>query len=748
MPNRFHRYLLPLFLVLSTPAWSGTPAELCIPSDQTWTPPAGLATLKRLVVVGGGAAGGADNSGNFGPAGKNEPVGGSTGGTAWGGGGAGGKGAGGGAAGTVLEQSSVPVTGPVTVKVGKAGNTAGAAGEQSCFGSSCAAGGTGGGAYNDFSATGGGQAGWGGSGGTSQKTAPTQELGSVPINSKSAPQTITVVNNSGAPSTFQPITPPSGVTISSDSCSGTTIDKGASCTFNVAVSPTSIGEFSSSVEVSTQRGKLVVPLHATGILPPEGAVLFTTVGTHSWTVPHGISSVSVVCIGGGGGGGTYNVGNYQGGGGGGALAFKNNIPITGGQVIEVVVGAGGVASPSASPTAGGTSRFGSYVIAGGGSAGTHSNWGTQVPGGTGTGDAAFAGGAGGATYGGGAGAGGGTAGYAGDGGRGGITAAGGAGVAGAPGSGAASGGYSGIYSQGASNTSGGGGGGGGLYGLGATGAAPVTNSAAGLAGSGGADGASGAAGVNGGHGGLFGAGGGGGSNTSAMGGDGAQGACRVIWGPGRAFPSTNVGYVGIETAYPSSSTTTVEVTSPVTLPITFATQDSAGVNVIVKNVGSVPANLGPLKVTGTDPTAFSTAGSSCPAALAANKQCAFTVSFNPTGPGSFSANVELPVINGSTLSIPVNGTAAAKNLTTVSTTVDFGKVTNNSTATKTVTVTNPNKWSVPFTTSLTAGTTYFSIVGNSCSGSVPPNNGTCAVTFGFNPGATTAVQSGSVDINF
>ena len=55
--------------------------------------------------------------------------------------------------------------------------------------------------------------------------------------------------------------------------------------------------------------------------------------THTWTVPEGVNSVSVVCIGAGGGGMYYN--NSQsyftyamGGGGGGALAWINDVTVT------------------------------------------------------------------------------------------------------------------------------------------------------------------------------------------------------------------------------------------------------------------------------------------------------------------------------------------------------------------------------------------------------------------------------------
>ena len=35
--------------------------------------------------------------------------------------------------------------------------------------------------------------------------------------------------------------------------------------------------------------------------PPEGQVVFSTPGTSNWTVPSGVTSICVVCVGGGGG---------------------------------------------------------------------------------------------------------------------------------------------------------------------------------------------------------------------------------------------------------------------------------------------------------------------------------------------------------------------------------------------------------------------------------------------------------------
>ena len=63
----------------------------------------------------------------------------------------------------------------------------------------------------------------------------------------------------------------------------------------------------------------------------EGQETFTTTGSHTWTVPAGVTSVSVVCIGAGGASG-------MNGGGGGALAYGNDISVTAGSTISLQVG--------------------------------------------------------------------------------------------------------------------------------------------------------------------------------------------------------------------------------------------------------------------------------------------------------------------------------------------------------------------------------------------------------------------------
>jgi len=301
--------------------------------------------------------------------------------------------------------------------------------------------------------------------------------------------------------------------------------------------------------------------------PIAGGALFTTVGSHTWVAPPGVTSVCVVCIGGGGGGMYYNSPSAgdtfaMSGGGGGALAYLNDYPVVPGQSYTVVVGAGGSAGayPSFSTAGGESWAFGfSICMALGGNPGRYAadvaSAGYSISSAYGT----FGHGSGGGTARG-AGAnsgygpcgGGGAGGYEGVGfgsrggtGRDDFVASGDNGLGGS----GAGGGASSVAAL--EDHVSGGGGGTGVYGAGASGIASTDGWGGG--GSGGEGGGTAYHGAPGGppvagqpssqDGGKYGGGGGGQSHNVSMGqdaGDGAQGAVRIIWGEGRAFPITKV----------------------------------------------------------------------------------------------------------------------------------------------------------------------------------------------------------------
>lgn len=267
----------------------------------------------------------------------------------------------------------------------------------------------------------------------------------------------------------------------------------------------------------------------------SGQVAFTAPGTHTWICPANVYQVCGVCVGGGGGG--LQTSSGGGGGAGGGLGWRNAISVVPGQSYTVQVGDGGIANATAgNETHGGDSFFISAgTVAGFG--GKSATFVDEVRAGGGF----FHGGSGGGGQGGNsavkgsgnyASGGGGAGGYSGSGGQG-ASAFG----KGTNGTGGAAAGGSGSSSTGRAAGSGGGVG---LFGEGASGVSTGTqNSGYGYPGGGGSGGVTPAF-----HdaGGVYGGGGGGSDNTLFIKG-GGFGAVRLIWGPGRAFPSTNTGDV-------------------------------------------------------------------------------------------------------------------------------------------------------------------------------------------------------------
>ncbi|MBP47926.1 MAG: hypothetical protein CMH53_08290, partial [Myxococcales bacterium] len=117
-----------------------------------------------------------------------------------------------------------------------------------------------------------------------------------------------------------------------------------------------------------------------------GQLVFSKGGTTPFIVPKGVTDISVVAVGAGGGGGGGTTGSLAGsGGGGGALVWGNNIPVTPGETLNIIVGGGGKAgvSSSAGTKGGDTSlRRGAAVLllAQGGNGGKANNGGATAGG--------------------------------------------------------------------------------------------------------------------------------------------------------------------------------------------------------------------------------------------------------------------------------------------------------------------------------------------------------------------------------
>ena len=265
--------------------------------------------------------------------------------------------------------------------------------------------------------------------------------------------------------------------------------------YSMAVAMAGIGTLAAAWLTGTPRTVAmdgVGSLSATYSYAPPGQQAFTS--TTTFVVPADVTSISAVCVG-------------RGASRGGDLRYATSISVTPGETLDIEISASG----------GGPSRIlrsGTPLLAArGGTTGTSTTTGGTIGGGNGgsagTGSTGESGGYGGA------------GGYTGNGGNGGN-----AGAAGSNGAGGGGGGGGGSNSGG-TNGAGGGGGGVGLLGTGSngTGGAATFNGSCGTGGSSGLPTSSTQTQSGGNY-------GGGGSSVFGA------GAVRIIWGAGRAYPST------------------------------------------------------------------------------------------------------------------------------------------------------------------------------------------------------------------
>lgn len=273
-------------------------------------------------------------------------------------------------------------------------------------------------------------------------------------------------------------------------------------------------------------------LVSAGAKSPAGQIAITKLGVTSWTVPPDVTSISAVIVGPG-----NKTSGTRLGGAGGDLRYSIKFDVTPGETLDIYIATGGDGTFTYIRRQ--TDPADTYLLKAGTGGSVNS---TPIGGVIGGGN----GGAGGGGVGGSLGAGGGGAGgYAGKGGdgmssdfsNGSQIYGGSAGVGGGGGGGGA---YAGSGNQPIAG-GGGGGGGVGLFGTGANGKLGVGGFLpyGGTGGSGGVDGGNGASAAVGavGAGGNYGGGGGGGGIAPAAAGNGAA---RIIWGGGRAYPTTKV----------------------------------------------------------------------------------------------------------------------------------------------------------------------------------------------------------------
>lgn len=163
--------------------------------------------------------------------------------------------------------------------------------------------------------------------------------------------------------------PQASVTVSSQACQNSVqnlpIDSGVNAT-------STLGE-DGQYYFNSLNGSNINNSMKSGTTTPGNVVDFTTPGTYSWTVPLGVTSLNVLCIGGGGGGGTskQSDGASGGGGGGGGGIKSGTLSVNPGQTVTVIVGAGGAGAEGTTISdtvgkSGGTSACGTISASGGG----------------------------------------------------------------------------------------------------------------------------------------------------------------------------------------------------------------------------------------------------------------------------------------------------------------------------------------------------------------------------------------------
>ncbi len=378
----------------------------------------------------------------------------------------------------------------------------------------------------------------------------------------SSTTTLSATSAAGRSITYTANALPSGLTLSSNTISGTPTSGGTTTVLLTATAATTNRSATRTISYDISSS-------------PVGQVAYTTAGTYSWTAPAGVTSVCVVCIGGGDAGRADSTG-------GGDSYFINTSTVKGGGATRSSGEArGGTYVGDGGGNGGGS---GSFMTGGGGAGGYSGNGGRGGDYATSPTAGSGGGGGGGATYSGTS-----SAPYSAGGGGGtsilGLGSNGSAGTAGsnAGGIGGSGGGNGGFATSVA--TSGGQGGRKTTDGTtstdGASGSAYSTSGGAGGTTGGGQGGGAGSGTYagGGGGGGAFGGGGGAGGEGSRAGGGGglgwknniavtpgqnytvvvgagasasstagngagaggASGAVRIIWGAGRAFPSTNTG---------------------------------------------------------------------------------------------------------------------------------------------------------------------------------------------------------------
>jgi len=155
-------------------------------------------------------------------------------------------------------------------------------------------------------------------------------------------------------------------------------------TINVSEDFTTEGEETFVISLASVTGvSASVTINDTSTTLVQGQEPITTPGSGTFTVPQGVTSLSILAVGGGAGSGStaaLGAGQLTGGGGAGGTGWLNNITVTAGQVISYTVGAGGIGANNGGDTSF-TIGSNTYTIEGGkiSSAQNKNGYGSEAP---------------------------------------------------------------------------------------------------------------------------------------------------------------------------------------------------------------------------------------------------------------------------------------------------------------------------------------------------------------------------------
>lgn len=156
------------------------------------------------------------------------------------------------------------------------------------------------------------------------------------------------LSNNTDSASVAPTFPPSDLSISKTSNAGAPVNHGDTITYTIVVENTG-GSAVGGVDVEDilPAGMSYVPGSVTASLSPAPSPggtfveTLTTAGSGSFTVPAGVTELTVEAWGGGGSGAASSTNESGGGGGGGAYARLDNFPVAPGASLSYFVGAGG-----------------------------------------------------------------------------------------------------------------------------------------------------------------------------------------------------------------------------------------------------------------------------------------------------------------------------------------------------------------------------------------------------------------------